>query len=158
MPWSDVLLLAGIFFGSALPWLEAIVVIPIGIIAGLHPVLVTVIAILGNVATVAVAAWFGERLREWWIKRRRAQGKVVSEEQHSKGWGRVERIMTRWGLPALAILGPLGLGTQVSALVAVSLGVTARLSFIWVTAGTIAWSVVVAILTVAGLSFLGVGA
>lgn len=154
---ADLLLLAGVFVGGALPWLEAVVVIPLGIIAGLHPVVVTIVAIVGNLATVAVAAWFGERMREWWIKRRRERGKVVSPEQHSKGWGRVERIMTRWGLPALAILGPLGLGTQVSALVAVSLGVSARLSFIWVSAGTIAWSVLAAIATVAGLSFLGVG-
>lgn len=66
--------------------------------------------------------------------------------------------MTRWGMPGLAILGPLGLGTQLSALAAVAAGVSARVAFAWVGAGTVAWSVVAAVLTTAGASFFGIGA
>lgn len=53
--------------------------------------------------------------------------------------------------------GPLGLGTQLSVLVAVAAGVSARSAFLWVSAGTIVWSVIAAGLTVAGVSFVGVG-
>lgn len=66
--------------------------------------------------------------------------------------------MARCGMPGLAVLGPLGLGTQVSALAAVAVGVSARMAFIWVGAGTVAWSVLAAVLTVAGVSVAGIGA
>lgn len=158
MSGGDWWLLAGVFLGGAAPWLEAIVVIPVGIVAGLPPGLALLAAVVGNLLTVAAAAWFGQRLRRWWIRRRRARGTGVADpataEQpasRSKRWRRVERMMHRWGLPALAVVGPLGLGTQISALVAVSLGVTARAAFAWVGGGTVAWSVVAMVATVTGV-------
>lgn len=165
MSTATALMLAGVFLGGAAPWLEAIVVIPAGIVGGLHPLPTLIAGITGNLLTVALTAWFGERIRAWWLNRRkqRVAARVgphdgdSAESPHSGRWARVERVMNRWGLPALAVLGPLGLGTQLSALVAVGLGVRSRVAFAWIGGATIAWSIVAAVLTITGLSIAGVG-
>lgn len=156
--------LAGVFLGGATPWLEAIIVIPAGIVGGLNPLATVTAGVTGNLATVAVAAWFGERIRAWWRSRRHAaSGADGSSDGHDraatepKRAARVERVVKRWGLPALAVLGPIGLGTQLSAVVAVGLGIKARTAFIWVGWGTVAWSVVAGVAAVTGLSVMGVG-
>jgi hypothetical protein len=151
---TEVLELVGVFLGGALPWLEAVIVIPIGILAGLPPVLVVLAALAGNLLTLWLAAYYGERIRGWWQARRRRR-------RAAEGGGRaarVGRVFRRWGMPGLAVVGPIGLGTQLSAVVAVGFGVSARTSFWWVTAGTVAWSVLAAVLTVTGVTFLGIGA
>lgn len=156
--------LLGVFLGGALPWLEAVVVIPAGIIAGLDPVAVVVAGLSGNLLTVALAAVYGERLRLWWTARRAgaasASGRPApqSRPDGSSRARRVQRVMQRWGLPGLALLGPIGLGTQLSAVLAISMGVSARRTLAWIAAGTAAWSVVAAMLADAGMSFAGVGA
>ena len=63
--------------------------------------------------------------------------------------------MSRFGVPGLAILGPLGVGTQLSAAIVVSLGVSGRRAFAWVGAATIGWSVVAALLVVWGIDVSG---
>lgn len=159
--WS---ILAGAFVGGAFPWLEAIVVIPIGILAGAPPVLVALAAAVGNLLTVGLAAAFGARIRDWWVRRR--QHRTVADggedearaERRQRRQDRISRVMTRWGMPGLAVLGPIGLGTQFSALAAVAVGVSARAAFLWVGAGTVAWSIVAAVLTVTGVSVAGIGA
>lgn len=166
MSWADVLMTAGVFVGGAAPWLEAIVVIPAGIIAGLPPVIAVLAGVTGNLLTVGVAAWFGDRVRSWWldrreVRRRRADDDLPADPAPTdREWGssRVKRVAQRWGMPALAVLGPIGLGTQVSAAVAVGMGVTPRAAFVWIGVGTVAWSLVAAVAAVTGMSFLGVGA
>ncbi|MBD8506870.1 small multi-drug export protein [Hoyosella sp. G463] len=174
MDWSGIATLLGVFIGGAAPWLEAIVVIPAGIVAGMNPVLAFLAGTSGNLITVAIAAWFGERLRAWWRARRdrKAADRVVAagaggsatvattQDEHEaakrgKRAARIEAIATRWGMPALAVLGPLGLGTQASAIVAVGLGVSARTAFAWIGGATIAWGLIAAILATQGMAMLG---
>lgn len=162
MSGADWLALGGIFLGGAFPWLEAIVVIPAGILAGLPVVPVVLAGVIGNLTTVAMAAWLGERVRTWWADRRRARLTASghesewSEDRSARRRAKIDRIMRRWGLPALAVLGPVGLGTQVSAMVAVGTGVRASVTFAWISAGTVAWSIVAAGAAVTGLNIAGV--
>ena len=160
---ADWVGLAGVFLGGAIPWLEAIVVIPGGIIAGLNPAATVVAGTTGNLLTVGVAAWFGEQIRTWWQARRGPSADDHSEE--AEAWrfkrytraARMERIMRRGGLPALAFLGPFGLGTQITAVAAVGLGVSARRAFAWVGASTVVTSLAAAYAAVTGMEFFGAG-
>jgi uncharacterized membrane protein len=164
MPRSTLLLLA-VFVGGATPWLEAIIVIPGGIVAGLHPVPAVVAGVTGNLLTVALAAWFGDRMRRWWRARRTERrprpddgdATEPSDARPSRQAQRVERVARRWGLPALAVLGPIGLGTQVSVVVAVGIGVDARRAFWWIAIGTVLWSLIAAVAAVTGMSIAGMG-
>lgn len=158
---ADWLALGGVFLGGAFPWLEAIVVIPAGILAGLPVVPVVLAGVIGNLTTVGLAAWLGERVRVRWAERRRARrradpGPQEAQDRSARRRARVDRIMRRWGLPALALLGPIGLGTQVSAMVAVGTGVRASVTFAWIATGTVVWSVIAAGATVTGLTISGI--
>lgn len=66
-------------------------------------------------------------------------------------------MMRRGGMLALAFFGPLGLGTHLSVLVAVGLRTPARTAFLWVSGGTIVWSVVAAYAAVTGMTIAGIG-
>lgn len=156
MTGTNIVILLGVLVGGAAPWLEAVVVIPGGILAGVHPVPVVAAGLAGNLATVAVAAWFGQRVRAWWAARRGTRTEAGGRPDTGRRGQRVERLVRRWGLPALAVLGPIGLGTQISALVAGGLGITPRVTFAWIGAGTVAWGVLAAIAAVTGVSLTGV--
>jgi uncharacterized membrane protein len=147
--------LVGVLIGGAVPWLEAVTVIPAGILLGLPPVAVVATAIVGNLATVALVAFGGERVRSWMLARRRRRR---AEGEEGGRASRAERVLARFGVPGLAILGPLGVGTQLSAALIVSLGVSGRRAFAWVGAATIGWSVVAALLVVWGIDVTGAGA
>ncbi len=145
--------LLGVLIGGAVPWLEAVTVIPAGILLGLPPVAVVGTAVVGNLATVALVAFGGERVRDWMLARRRRR---VEGEQGGRA-PRAERLMSRFGVPGLAILGPLGVGTQLSAAIVVALGVSGRRAFAWVGASTIGWSVLVALIVAWGIDATGLG-
>ena len=144
--------LLGVFLGGALPWLEAVVVVPIGIVAGLDPVAVVVAGFTGNLLTVAIAAYAGGSIRTWWRRRRHRDGAPPSGGRGD----RAARAFARWGLPGVAVLGPIA-GTQMCAVIAVGLGAPAGRTTLWVGAGTLVWCVAAAVLTVSGVSFLGIG-
>lgn len=162
----DRLGLLGVLIGGAMPWLEAVVVIPAGILLGLPPLAVVVTAVVGNLSTVAVAAFAGERIRTSLMGRRRRRS-VMAHAADGDGGGaegvrrrrasRALRVMERYGLPGLAVLGPLGIGSQLSAALAVSLGVSGRRAFAWVAATTVGWSIGAALLAVRGAGFVGGG-
>lgn len=143
--------LLGVLIGGAVPWLEAVTVIPAGILLGLSPLAVVIVAIVGNLSTVALAAFGGERIRTWVLARRRRR----TGGDEGPPSSRAERVLARFGLPGLAILGPLGVGTQLSAALAVSLGISGRRVFVWVGAATVGWSIGVALLVVWGLGAAG---
>ena len=154
----------GVFLGGATPWLEAPIVIPTGLIAGLPVVPVLLAAIIGNLLTVGIAAYFGEAMRSWFSRRRASRRRPLDVEAEAhrrvrtqRRQVRIEKVMERGGLPLLALVGPVGLGTQVSAVVAVALGARATTSFLWVSAGTVLWCVVAAYATLAGVEILGFG-
>lgn len=160
--------LVAVFVGGALPWLEAVVVIPAGILAGLPAVPVIVAGASGNLLTVGIAAYAGESLRtKWsaWRSRRKEASDTVNDpeaeaaraEKSANRRARVERLMNRGGLPLLALLGPLGVGTQLSAVVAVATGARATPSFIWIGSATVLWCFVAAVVAVTGIEFLGIG-
>lgn len=160
--------LLGVFVGGAIPWLEAVVVIPAGVVAGLPPAPVIVAGAVGNLLTVALAAFAGEWLKQkwtaWWHRRRRATGKAEDPEADARRAqkahtrrSRIERIMNRGGMPLLALLGPLGVGTQFSAVAAVAIGVSARSAFLWIGSATLGWCIIAGIAAVTGLEILGIG-
>jgi uncharacterized membrane protein len=149
MDWFDAGGYVGVFLGGAIPWLEAVLVIPAGIVAGLDPVAVVALALAGNLLTIAVAAWSGEHIRRWWLVRRGRSAHPSDRRDR-----RVRRVARRWGMPGLAILGPIGLGTQLSAMVAVGLGVSARGAFIWIGIATICWGILAAVATQASVQLL----
>jgi Ca2+/H+ antiporter, TMEM165/GDT1 family len=132
-----------VFLAAATPVLEVLFVVPPSIAAGLHPVGVGVAAFLGNAGALAVVVSFADHLAAW-LQRRRGSAPPSKRRQ------RVQRVAARWGLPGVALLAPLTIGTHLAALVAVALRLPRAAVLAWMVGGLAAWTV-----AITGASALG---
>jgi hypothetical protein len=133
--------LLGVFIAGAIPWFEAIAVVPAGILFGLDPYWVIAAAIVGNATTIFVFAYAGASIRNWISKRRAAAGKTPELKRFEKA----QVAFDKYGLYGVAALGPILIGTQFAAAIAVAVGVRPFKSALVITAGMAVWAVIVAI-------------
>jgi len=124
--------LLGVFIAGATPWLEAITVIPVGVLFGLNPTLTFLFAIAGNVLTVVLFAYLSSRILTWGARRRELKHGTQAPDPRGE---RARKIFDRYGIFGMAILGPLVIGTQFAAAVAVSFGVSPFKSSVVVSMG-----------------------
>ncbi len=131
-----------VFLAAATPWIEILIVIPVAIGAGLAPVPVALLSFVGNgLPVLAIVVLF-----RWWERRR---GPV------RRRWNRrAVRVWARWGLPGLALLGPLVTGIHLAAVMALALHAERRATIWWMTASLAAWTVGTTVAAVAGLEGL----
>jgi len=133
--------LLGIFIAGAIPWFEAIAVIPSGIIFGLDPVLTVVAAVLGNALTIFLFAYAGSEIRQWLIRRGEASGKVGE----SKRFEKAQAAFDKYGVFGMAALGPILIGTQFAAAITVAAGVKPIKAASIVTLGMALWAIGIAV-------------
>lgn len=149
-----------VFVGAAIPWLEVLLVVPAGILAGLPALPVAVVAAAGNILTLIPVIVAGDRLRAWWRRRRRRIAQLpdpdepATEVGPSLRAGRAQRLFDRYGLPGLALLGPVLTGIHVAAVAAVAAGAQRRPALWWLSGGVVLWALVAALLTVLGIEAL----
>ena len=142
--------LLGVFIAGAIPWIEAIAVVPSGIILGLHPMATVIAAALGNAITIFVFAYLSSTIRAKIIERRVAKGKSVE----SPKFERALKAFDRYGIYGMAFLGPIIIGTQFAAAASVAAGVKPLRVSILITTSMILWAVGIAAVMVAfDLSF-----
>jgi hypothetical protein len=142
--------LVGIFIAGAIPWMEAIAVIPTGIVIGLDPVLTVIAAVIGNAITIFVFAFLGSEIRAWILRRRASKGKSTTSPKLE----RAQRAFERYGVYGLALLGPIFIGTQFAALVSVAAGVKPLRVALLITASMCVWAIgIAAIMVYFNLSF-----
>lgn len=135
-----------VVLAAAVPWLEVAVVIPAAVAAGLAPVPVGLLAFAGNAITLVLVVVGADQL----LARRAATG----HHRGARRGERVRRIARRWGLPGVAVLGPLVTGSHVAALAAVALRLPRQAVLAWSLAGVAAWTVVFVALSSAGRAIL----
>jgi uncharacterized membrane protein len=136
--------LLGVLLAGAVPWLEAVVVIPVGIVMGLPVVWTTIFALVGNVTTIVLFATGSDRILAAMARRRVKRGKARQEDSRT---ARAKRIFVRYGDVGMAIVGPLLIGTQFAAAIAVSLGVSVWRASVVQSLGAVAWGAVAAYVT-----------
>ncbi len=161
-----------VLVAAGTPWLEVLFVVPAGIVAGLSPVPVVLVATVGNVLTILPVVLAGEAFRARLQRGRRREAATsdpqpeASAERDADGapsvgrdddrWsggarGRGRRLFDRYGLPGLALLGPLVTGIHLAAAVAVGAGAPRRATLLWLSAGVAVWSAVTGVVTVLGV-------
>lgn len=152
-----------VFVAAATPWIEILLVIPGGVAAGLQPVVVGLVAFAGNALPVVAVVVAYERFVSWRRRRSRERAPVDAEPgtadgaygspacasgPQGRGRGRTRRreraarIRDRYGIPGLALLGPLTVGIHFATGFAVALGGGRRTVIVWMTASLAAWTVV----------------
>jgi len=137
--------LLGIFIAGAIPWMEAIAVVPAGILFGLDPVLTVIAAVAGNAITIFLFAYAGSSIRTWIIRRREAKGKSGDSPKYQKAIAAFDK----YGIWGMAALGPILIGTQFAAAASVAAGVKPLRVSILITASMALWSIAIAWVMVA---------
>ncbi len=128
--------LLGIFIAGAIPWFEAIAVVPSGIIFGLDPVATVVAAVVGNAITIFAFSYAGSSIRSWLIRRREARGKAGESPKFAKALSAFDK----YGVYGMAALGPIIIGTQFAAAASVAAGVKPFRAAMLVTISMIIWA------------------
>jgi hypothetical protein len=142
--------LIGIFIAGAIPWMEAIAVVPSGIVLGLNPIATVIAAVLGNAITIFIFAYFGSMIRAKIVERRVAKGKTAESPKFEKAL----MAFDRYGIYGMAFLGPIIIGTQFAAAASVAAGVRPLRVSILITSSMILWaSGIAAVMIVFDLSF-----
>ncbi len=134
--------LLGIFIAGAIPWFEAIAVVPAGILFGLDPVLTVLAAVSGNAITIFLFAYAGASIRQWLIRRRETKGKSGESPKFQKAVAAFDK----YGIYGMAALGPVLIGTQFAAAASVAAGVKPLKVSLLITLSMAIWSVALAVL------------
>lgn len=131
-----------VFIAAATPWVEIMIVIPVAVGTGLSPMPVTIVSFIGNALPVFwIIALFRRREQHPGPLRRRAGP-------------RAQRVWDRYGLPGVALAGPVLTGIHLAAVMALMLGAAPRWTALWMTLSLALWSLVTVLVTVAGLEGL----
>ena len=138
--------LFGVFLGGAIPWLEAIAVVPAGILFGLDPIAVVVAAVVGNTITIFVFAYGGSKIRDWLLNKRSETAAARSKRKFEKA----QAAFDKYGIFGMALLGPILIGTQFAAAISVAAGVKPLKTGIIISAATLLWAALIAVLSVWG--------
>jgi hypothetical protein len=133
--------LIGIFIAGAIPWLEAIGIVPGGILFGLDPTAVVISAVAGNTITIFAFAYAGDKIRAWLKKRRAAKGK----EGESPRFAKAQASFDKYGIYGMGLLGPILIGTQFAAAISVAAGVKPLKTSIIISLSTLLWSAAIAV-------------
>ncbi|MFS0725372.1 small multi-drug export protein [Paenibacillus sp. 1P07SE] len=141
-----------VFVLSALPWLESSVVAVLGIGLGLDPIWTTVAALLGNLVVLLLVIFLFDRLQQWRQRRQARKGQAPVTE--SKKWKRAHHIFVKYGLPGLAVAGPLFIGTEIAAAIAMGLRAPRGPVTFWLTLGMVFWTVLLAVFAYYGIGFI----
>jgi len=134
-----------IFLLAAIPLLEILVVIPLGVGLGSAPIAVAIAAFLGNVLPIYGIIAAHERI-EAYLGRRR------DSTEPSKRRQRAKELWDTYGLPGLAVASPIVTGVHLAAVFALGLGSNRRATALWMTASIAAWTVVITVASVFALS------
>lgn len=141
--------LVGVFLAGAIPWMEAIAVVPSGIVIGLDPTAVVLAAILGNATTIFLFAYLSSRIRQLMSNRRIAKGKSPESPKFIKA----KDAFDKYGIFGMALLGPILIGTQFAAAASVAAGVRPIRAATIITLSMTLWAIFIAVvMVVTGIS------
>ncbi|SEN64460.1 Putative small multi-drug export protein [Mesobacillus persicus] len=136
-----------VFIGAAIPWFEIALVIPLGIVRGLSPFWVMLLAFVGNVSTVIPLVIGFEKVKMWY-KKRHEKG----ERESSKRSERAKKVWNKYGLPGLAILGPILIGIHIATFIGMSFGAKQSWVFLWMISSLALWTIIFGVVTKLGFN------
>jgi hypothetical protein len=139
-----------VFLLAAIPWIEILLVIPVGIAIDLNPLTVAVLAATGNLATVYLLVFAHGSLHSFWQKLR-------LNDNGKRPEGRKKKAIHTWdsyGLPGLSMLAPVVTGTHLAALIALGLGSRRYSVALWLTLSILIWTAVVTATSYYGIESL----
>jgi uncharacterized membrane protein len=136
------------FVLAATPFFEVISVIPLGVVAGLNTFAVGIVAFIGNMSTILLLILLIDRIKAWLQRRRERKGATSSGKREKKA----AHIWKRYGLPGLALISPILIGSHLGVIAAMSFGGNRNQIALWMTISILLWSVVAGVLSHYGIN------
>nr|WP_028464015.1 hypothetical protein [Nesterenkonia alba] len=136
----------GIIALSAIPFLESYTGGLLGVLIGMPFWAALASAVAGNTISVAVLVYGAHGIRSAVLKRQ--EPKEYSPRQQARR-DKAKRLLDKFGVPGVSILGPFALPSQFTAPLMVSFGASRHWVMLWMFISIILWG--------AGFALLGVG-
>jgi hypothetical protein len=133
--------LLGVFFATAVPLVDAVVMVPMAIAFGLNPTLTVILAAAGDAIAILAFAFLSSNIRNRMIRRREAKGKTGESPRFEKA----VRTFDKYGIYAMALAAPAFIGTQIAAMASVAAGVKPARASVLIIFSTLLWSAGIAI-------------
>ncbi|MEY8351463.1 small multi-drug export protein [Bacillus cereus] len=139
--WQYVVL----FFLAFAPWMDVSIVVPLGIAWGLQP-------FAGNLILVLLLGFFFKQYAKWQAARKLKKGITTPCKKETRS----RQIWERYGIPGLALLAPILVGTDIAAVLALTFGSNRTHVISWMTVSLAVWTVIFTVAAMYGLSFLNI--
>ncbi len=136
---------------SAVPWLESYTGPFFGIIAGMPWWAALVSAVLGNAIAVAALVYMTHGLRTAALSRENPEDVPEKKRRRRE---KIQRLLDKYGVPGVAILGPFALPSQLTAPLMVSFGASRHNVMAWMLVSIILWGLFSVALTIWLLSVI----
>ncbi|MFT4416644.1 small multi-drug export protein [Fredinandcohnia humi] len=141
-----------LFLLAIAPWMDVSLIVPLGIVWGLSPIGVGLVAFVGNFLLILLLGLFFKQFSEWRTKRREKKGIKGPTKKETRS----REIWEKYGIPGLALLAPILVGTDIAAILALTFGSSKTRVVGWMTVSLAIWTIVFAVGSVYGFSFLNV--
>ncbi|WP_309119441.1 small multi-drug export protein [Paenibacillus sp.] len=141
-----------LFLLAAAPWMDVSLVVPLGVLWGLSPIWVSVVAFVGNFLLILILGLFFKQISEWRQARRAKRGITGPTKKETRS----RAIWEKYGIPGLALIAPIFVGTDIAAVLALTFGASKIRVVGWMTVSLALWTIVFAVGSVYGFSFLNV--
>nr|WP_289037112.1 small multi-drug export protein [uncultured Allobacillus sp.] len=139
-----------VFLLAAVPWFEIGLIIPVSILAGMNAFWVAILAFSGNLLTVYLLIIFFDRLKGWFLKKKK---KEQSDQEDAGRYARANRMWEKYGVSGLLLAGPLLTGSHIAAGAAILFGAAKSRALYWSTISLGLWTVVFTVASIYGIGW-----
>ncbi|MDQ0229048.1 small multi-drug export protein [Metabacillus malikii] len=139
-----------LFLLALAPWMDVSIIVPLGIVWGLPAISVSVVAFFGNFLLLFLLGIFFKQIDKWRENRKQKKG-IINPTKKEK---RSREIWEKYGIPGLALLAPIFVGTDIAAIIALTFGSSKIYVVGWMTFSLAVWTIVFAVGSVYGFSLL----
>ncbi|OPL11343.1 MAG: hypothetical protein AVO39_05750 [delta proteobacterium MLS_D] len=138
---------AMLFVLAATPWIELLFVVPLGVAMGLGPVCVALDVFAGNTLPVFLIVFGYDR----WRASRPGTAATEGPRREGRRRTRALRIWNNYGLPGLAMAGPLLTGIHLATAIALLFNPDRKKLLFWMTLSLLLWTIALAAASYGGL-------
>ncbi|WP_147916712.1 hypothetical protein [Ruania zhangjianzhongii] len=132
--WQQV---AALILVGAIPFIESYLGSFLGVLVGIDPFFAVPAAVLGNLLCTFVLIATTSRVRAAATRNSRPEGTPQPTGRKQK----VAKYLDRFGVPGVALLGPIVVASQITAPTLIALGATKRSVYLWVGISILGWGV-----------------
>jgi uncharacterized membrane protein len=144
----ELLQWVGVMLAAAIPFVESYFGSVIGILAGIHPVVAILAAIVGNVISMLIFV-----LSAHGVRSKVREGKEVKPESARRA--KLRERFDKYGVAGVSLLGQTLLPSQITSAAMVSFGASKNAVILWQIISIIIWGVAFGVFAALGISILG---